>query len=164
MTTIRKISVNHSNTYSRRHALHDQLRSVEDKLNNHFGTKDWSVVQTDDNDKVWDSFYSRCICWTRIQTGDFWNQETKRVYAWRAFYGVTRLDQRNNPDNGNPNNPNNEDRSNKLGTELGTALGVGLGVPLGIVLGILELTTTTTVATTTTIGKRKLHNNIKLSF
>ena len=136
--------------YSKRD-VENPMRAVETALNRQFGVKDFSAVMTDEYDEVWDSYFSRCICWDRVQQGDFWNEHPKRVYVWRAFYGLVidptkqssqqqSVQQSDNMIDPSELNPSGEEG---LGN-VGTALGVGLAMPLALVLGILELTTTTT--------------------
>ena len=126
------------------------MQNVEAALNRQFGVKDFSAVMTDENDEVWDSFFFRCICWDRVQRGDFWNEHPKRVYAWRAFYGLVVDPTKQSSQQ--QNSPNNEINAGQEGN-LGTALGVGLAMPLALVLGLLELTTTTIATTTSMYSK-----------
>ena len=76
--------------YSERLTQND-LKSIANALNIHFGTMDWSVVQAAKDDEVWDSFYQRVFCHTEYQIGDYANQGTVRVYAYRDFYRVDGL-------------------------------------------------------------------------
>ena len=147
------------------------MRAVETALNRQFGVKDFSAVMTDEYDEVWDSFFSRCICWDRVQRGEFWNEHPKRVYVWRAFYGLVidptkqSSQQQNSPNNNNPSQTANvgQEGLGNVGSAVGTALGTGLAMPLGLVLGILELTTTTTTTTTTTAPRMYSKLIIKLT-
>ena len=137
--------------YSKRD-VENPMRAVETALNRQFGVKDFSAVMTDEYDEVWDSFFSRCICWDRVQRGDFWNEHPKRVYVWRAFYGLVvdptkqSSQQQNSPNNNNPSQTANVGQEG-VGN-VGSAVGPSVALPLGLTLGILELTTTT-IATTT---------------
>jgi hypothetical protein len=131
--------------------------AVENALNRRFGVKDFSAVMTDEYDEVWDSFFARCICWDRVQRGDFWNEQPKRIYVWRAFYGLindptkSSSQQQNSPNNNNQVNPSQSvsNVGQSVGN-VGSAVGPSVSMPLGLTLGILELTSTTTATTTTT--------------
>ena len=100
---------------------------METALNRQFGVKDFSAVMTDENDEVWDSFFFRCICSNRVKRGEFWNGHTKRVYAWRAFYGLVIDPTKSSSQQQNSANNNNPSQTANVGQEglgnVGSALG-----------------------------------------
>ena len=136
------VNVNVIDFYSNR-LDENGLKSVANSLNDHFGTKDWTVIQAGKNDEVWDSFFQRVFCYTEYQTGDYRNLETIRVYAFRAFYGVNSLEQhlQNNQDVAKDNQIIQNNANNRNRGLLGL---LGLLSLIGLVLAIPNQPTTTT--------------------
>lgn len=126
------------NFYSKR-LSQNELKSIADALNDHFGTNDWKVIQAGKRDEVWDSYFQRVFCSAEYKGGDYWNQETTVIYAFRSFYGVNSLEQhlQNNQDvqkdnqiiQNQLNNVNSANNPSNLGL-------LGLLGLIGLVFGI----------------------------